>query len=59
MNQTINPTLMFLAANLDIPIKIGFQSSFAEEYYTMVIQQSSSGFFENNYETIERVLGLS
>jgi hypothetical protein len=59
MNQTINPTLMFLAANLDIPIKIGFQSSFAEEFYTMVIQPSSSGFFENNYETIERVLGLS
>ena len=59
LNQTINPTLIFLAANLDIPIKIGFQSFFTEKFYTMVIQRSSSGFLEDNYETIERVLGLT
>jgi hypothetical protein len=59
MNQTFNQALMLLAFDLDVPVKIGFQSPFADKCYTMVIQRSASGFLENNYETIERVLGLS
>ena len=43
---------------LDIPIKIGFQSPLADKLYTLVIQRSSTGFLEKNYETIERILGL-
>ena len=58
LNQSNEQTLSLLSMELDIPIKIGFQSPLADKLYTLVIQRSSTGFLEKNYETIERVLGL-
>jgi ADP-heptose:LPS heptosyltransferase len=58
LNQSNEQTLSLLSMELDIPIKIGFQSPLADKLYTLVIQRSSTGFLEKNYETIERILGL-
>jgi hypothetical protein len=58
LNQSDEQTLSLLSLELDIPVKIGFQSSLSDKLYTLVIQRSTTGFLETNYETIERILGL-
>ena len=58
LNQTLDQPLSLLALELDIPMKIGFQSPIADQLYTLVIQPTPNGFLEKNYETIERLLGL-
>lgn len=50
--------LSLISLELDIPIKVGFQSAISEKLYTLVVEPSKDGFIEKNYETIERVLGL-
>jgi len=59
LNRNLDQTLSLLALELDIPMKIGFQSPLAENLYTMVIEPSPNGFLESSYETIERLLGLA
>ena len=59
LNQTINVTQILLSLELTIPIKVGFQSPMSEKLYSLVIQRSRSGFLENDYQIIERILGLS
>ena len=58
LNQSNEQTLSLLSMELDIPVKIGFQSPLSDKLYTLVIQRSTTGFLETNYETIERILGL-
>ena len=58
LNQSDEQTLSLLSLELDIPVKIGFQSSLSDKLYTLVIQRSTTRFLESNYETIERILGL-
>ena len=58
LNQSDEQTLSLLSMELDIPVKIGFQSPLSDKLYTLVIQRSTTGFLETNYETIERILGL-
>ena len=58
LNQSDKQTLSLLSMELDIPVKIGFQSALSDKLYTLVIQRSTTGFLETNYETIERILGL-
>ena len=58
LNQSDEQTLSLLSMELDIPVKIGFQSPLSDKLYTLVIQRSTTGFLETNYETIKRILGL-
>ncbi len=58
LNQSDEQTLSLLSMELDIPVKIGFQSPLSDKLYSLVIQRSTTGFLETNYETIERILGL-
>ena len=58
LNQSDEQTLSLLSIELDIPVKIGFQSPLSDKLYTLVIQRSTTGFLETNYETIERILGI-
>ena len=58
LNQSGEQSLSLLSLELDIPVKIGFQSSLSDKLYTLVIQRSTTGFLETNYETIERILGI-
>jgi len=58
LNQSDEQTLSLLSMELDISVKIGFQSFLSDKLYTLVIQRSTKGFLETSYETIERILGL-
>ena len=58
LNQSDKQTLSLLSMELDIPVKIGFESPLSDKLYTLVIQRSTTGFLETNYETSERILGL-
>ena len=58
LNQEFQLPMATLILELEIPIKIGFKSDIADKLYSLIIQRSDSGFFENNYHTIERILGL-
>ena len=59
LNQEFHPAMAMMILELEIPIKIGFQSDLADKLYSLIIQRADSGFFENNYHTIEQILGLS
>ena len=51
------PTSM-LAFELEIPIKIGFDSIIANKLYTVTLERNKNKFLENNFEMIERLLGI-
>ena len=59
LNQSMDQTLSLLCLELDIPVKVGFQSPLSDQLYSMVIEPSQTGFLEKNYETIEKILGLA
>ncbi len=51
------PTSM-LAYELDIPLKIGFNSLIADKLYTITLEHKHNTFLEYNFQLIERLLGL-
>ena len=51
------PTSM-LAFELEIPLKIGFDSIIANKLYTVILERNQNKFLENNFQMIERLLGL-
>jgi len=51
------PTSM-LAFELDMPLKIGFDSIIANKLYTVTLERNQNKFLENNFQMIERLLGL-
>tara|TARA_Y100001970_G_scaffold19933_1_gene22539 strand:- start:526 stop:1068 length:543 start_codon:yes stop_codon:yes gene_type:complete len=51
------PTSM-LAFELEVPLKIGFDSIIANKLYTVTLERSQNKFLENNFQMIERLLGL-
>ena len=51
------PTSM-LAFELEIPLKIGFDSLIANKLYTVTLERNENKFLENNFEMIERLLGI-
>ncbi len=51
------PTSM-LAFELEIPLKIGFDSIIANKLYTVTLERNQNKFLENNFQMIERLLGL-
>ena len=59
LNQSMDQTLSLLCLELDIPVKVGFQSPLSDQLYSMDIEPSQTGFLEKNYETIEKILGLA
>ena len=51
------PTSM-LAFELETPLKIGFDSIIANKLYTVTLERNQNKFLENNFQMIERLLGL-
>ena len=51
------PTSM-LAYELEIALKIGFDSMIANKLYTVTLERNENKFLENNFEMIERLLGI-
>ena len=58
LNTSHNQNLSFILKDLSIPIKVGFQAEFSNFLYSIIIESKSIGFVEDNYITIERILGL-
>ncbi|MAI87412.1 MAG: hypothetical protein CMF99_09805 [Candidatus Marinimicrobia bacterium] len=58
LNQSHNQNLSFILKDLKIPIKVGFQAEFSNFLYSIIIESKSIGFVEDNYKTIEKILGL-
>ena len=58
LNQSHNQNLSFILKDLNIPIKVGFQAEFSNFLYSIIIESKSIGFIEDNYKTIEKILGL-
>ncbi len=58
LNRSIEQPLSLLCMRLDIPIKVGFSSPISNYLYTVVIDFSENSFLEDNYITIEKILGL-
>ena len=59
LNRSIEQPLSLLCMRLDIPIRVGFSSPISNYLYTVVIDPSENSFLEDNYITIEKILGLS
>ena len=51
------PTSM-LAFELEVPLKIGFDSIIANKLYSVTLERNENKFLENNFEMIERLLGI-
>ena len=58
LNQSHNQNLSFILKYLNIPIKVGFQAEFSNFLHSIIIESKSIGFVEDNYKTIEKILGL-
>tara|TARA_A100001011_G_scaffold400881_1_gene520517 strand:- start:1747 stop:2292 length:546 start_codon:yes stop_codon:yes gene_type:complete len=58
LNRSIEQPLSLLCMRLDIPIRVGFSSPISNYLYTVVIDPSENSFLEDNYITIEKILGL-
>ena len=59
LNQSIEQPLSLLSMRLDIPIKVGFSSPISKYLYTVILDPSENSFLEDNYITIEKILGLN
>ena len=59
LNQSINQTLSLLSLELNIPIKIGFETLFSNRLYSIEIELQRNGFIEENYLMIEKILGIN
>ena len=58
LNTSFCSATSMLAFELDIPIKIGFDSMIANRLYTVTLERNENKFLENNFQMIERLLGL-
>ena len=58
LNTSFCATTSMLAFELEIPLKIGFDSIIANKLYTVTLEHNENKFLENNFEMIERLLGI-
>ena len=58
LNTNFSAPTSMLAFELEIPIKIGFDSIIANKLYTVTLERNENKFLENNFEIIERLLGI-
>ena len=58
LNTSFCAATFMLAFELDMPLKIGFNSLIADKGYTITLERNKNTFLENNFQLIERLLGL-
>ena len=58
LNVEVQPALAVVIYKLKTPIKIGFKSKYSDKLYSLVIEKEVTGFVENQYRIIEKILGL-
>ena len=59
LNTTFCAATSMLAFELDIPLKIGFNSLIANKTYTITLDRKDESFLENSFNLIQRLLGLN
>ena len=59
LNATFCAATSMLAFELDIPLKIGFNSLIANRTYTITLDRKDDTFLENSFNLIQRLLGLN
>jgi len=59
LNQNNNRIISLICLEINIPIKVGFQSPLADDLYTLVVQPAKDGFLEKKYELIEKLLNIN
>tara|TARA_Y100000768_G_scaffold25139_1_gene16946 strand:+ start:800 stop:1342 length:543 start_codon:yes stop_codon:yes gene_type:complete len=59
LNTTFCAATSMLAFELDIPLKIGFNSLIANKTYTITLDRKDDTFLENSFNLIQRLLGLN
>ena len=58
LNQSMNQFLSLLSLDLNIPIKIGFETPISNQLYSIEIELQKNGFIEENFMMIEKILGI-
>ena len=58
LNTSFCAATFMIAFELDFPLKIGFNSLIANKAYTITLERNENTFLENNFQLIERLLGL-
>jgi len=58
LNTRFCAATSMLAYELQIPLKIGFNSLIANKIYTITLERKDNTFLENNFQLIERLLGF-
>ena len=58
LNTSFCAPASMLAFELEIPLKVGFDSIIAKRLYTVILERNENKFLENNFQMIERLLGL-
>ena len=58
LNTNFCATTSMLAFELEVPLKIGFNSIIANRLYTITLERNKNKFLENNFEMIEKLLGI-
>jgi len=58
LNTSFCAATSMLAFELDMPLKIGFNSLIGNKTYTITLEHKENTFLENNFQLIKRLLGL-
>jgi len=58
LNTRFSATTLMLAYELDIALKIGFNSPIADYIYNIILDYDQNKFFENNFLIIQRLLNI-
>jgi ADP-heptose:LPS heptosyltransferase len=59
LNSGEERLISLICLKLIVPIKIGFQSSLADNLYTLIVQATENSFLEKHYKMIENLLSLN
>jgi len=59
LNSGEERLISLICLKLIVPIKIGFQSSLADNLYTLIVQATEKSFIEKHYKMIENLLSLN
>ena len=58
LNMEENLLFKELSLGIDTPLKIGFQTPYADEYYSVLISHKKGEFLEKSFETLRKFIGI-
>ncbi len=58
LNYDFNPFSTWLVRSVESPVRIGFNSVYADEAFNIIFDRNETSLLENDYKQIFKVLGL-